>query len=55
MDQDGDRIAETVIPAEAFTKSVLSLRCSVISRALDWRGYVVHLSLDPDFLCNQLT
>ena len=21
MDQDGDRIAETVIPAEAFTKS----------------------------------
>ena len=55
MDQDGDRIAETVIETEASTKSAAVLEALEHYRGRLMGVVMADWSLDPDFLCKQVT
>ena len=55
MDQDGDRIAETVIETEASTKSAAVLEALEHYRGRLMGVVMADWSLDPDSLCKQVT
>ena len=55
MDQDGDRIAETVIQTEASTKSAAVLEALEHYRGRLMGVVMADWSLDPDSLCKQVT
>ena len=55
MDQDSDRIAETVVQTEASTKSAPVLEALQHYRGRLMGVVVADWSLDPDSLCKQVT
>ena len=55
MDQDGDRIAETVIETEASSKSAAVLEALEHYRGRLMGVVMADWSLDPDSLCKQVT